>query len=313
MKKLAFLLIFLATFALSCKKDTLVVKTFDVGVYKVHLLMDTAFTGSKDLLVGASEDMLKKYVPNGIYPMIASCFAVQTADKTILIDSGTGANLLNNLAKIKIDPKQIDLVLITHMHYDHIGGLLKDGKAVFPNADIYISQPEHQYWMDEKEMEKAGEAGRGNFQLAADVVKAYGPKIKLFTPNELETWGAGFYTHIGSGVEYGALKPDGDKEHVIIPIAAYGHTPGHTMYEIISGAGKLLIWGDLVHAMNIQMPHPDVAMKFDIDNKQAIDTREKILKYVSDNKIPVAGMHIVPPTAGTIEASGEGYSFKSLK
>jgi glyoxylase-like metal-dependent hydrolase (beta-lactamase superfamily II) len=142
-------------------------------------------------------------------------------------------------------------------------------------------------------MARAEEAMRSRFQLAVDVVKAYGPKLRLFAPNEL-----------------GQIKDslfDG-----ITPIAAYGHTPGHTVYMIESNNEKLIVWGDLVHAMSIQMPNPEVAIKYDVDYKQAIVTRNKILKYIYDNKISVAGIHIVPPGAGTIEASGEGYIFTAF-
>ena len=298
MKKMTFLLIFLTAFSLSCKKEALTFKAFDIGAYKVYLLNDTKFEGSKDLLIGASDAMLKKYVPKGTYPMAVNCFAVQTADKTVLIDSGFGTNLSKNLAAVKIDPEKINAVLITHMHYDHIGGLLKDGQAVFPNADIYVSKPEHKYWTSEKELEKAveakGEDARSNFQLAGDVVKAYGSKLHLFVPNEL-----------------GKIK-----ENIfagITAIEAYGHTPGHTMFLIESDKEKLMVWGDLVHAMVIQMPYPEVAMQFDIDHQQAIAARQKILKYIADNKILVAGMHIVPPGAGALEVSGEGYSFIPFK
>ena len=295
MKKLTFLLIFLAALNLSCKQDTSAVKTFDVGEYKFYLLSDMTSAFGQEYLVGASDDMLKEYLPKGTFPIAINCFAVRTPDgKTILIDSGTGAALLSNLAKLKIDPKEVNAVFITHMHYDHIGGLLAEGKAVFPNADIYISQAEQKYWTSENEMKKADEKARNNFQLAVDVVKAYGAKVKLFTPNDLGK---------------NSLKFFGG----ITPIAAYGHTPGHTVYLIESKDQKLMVWGDLVHAMVIQMPNPDVALNFDIDNKEAIAVRKTILKYISDNKISVAGIHIVPPGAGTIEPADKGYSFTPFK
>ena len=295
MKKLAFLFILLAALTIHCSKDSSVVKTFDIGEYKLYLLSDLISKGDKNLLIDASDEMLKRYVPDGSYPTAMNCFAVRMPNKVILIDTGLGTNLLKNLARVQIDPKEVTAVLITHMHFDHISGLLKDGEVVFPNADIYISHLEHKFWTSEKEMEKAGEAMRGGFQIAANVVKVYGPKLHLFTPNEL-----------------GAIK--NSLFEGITPIAAYGHTPGHTMYMIESKNEKLIVWGDLVHAMSIQMPNPEVALKYDMDYKQAVAVRAKVLKYISDNKISVAGIHIVPPGAGTIEAAVTGgYSFTPFK
>jgi hypothetical protein len=137
MKKLAFSFILLAACTLHCAKDSSIVKTFNIGAYKLYLLSDATSTGDKNLLIGASDDMLKKYVPDGSYPTAMNCFAVRMPDKIILIDTGLGTNLLKNLAQVKIDPKEVNAVLITHMHFDHINGLLKDGKGLYSRTPIF--------------------------------------------------------------------------------------------------------------------------------------------------------------------------------
>jgi len=99
-------------------------------------------------------------------------------------------------------------------------------------------------------------------------------------------------------------------------IAAYGHTPGHTMFLVESGGKKLLVWGDLTHAMAIQMPRPSVSVTYDSDPVAAAEARKEVLKYVSENKIPVAGMHVAYPGVGGVETDPEnpgGYKFIPIK
>jgi glyoxylase-like metal-dependent hydrolase (beta-lactamase superfamily II) len=167
---------------------------------------------------------------------------------------------------------------MTHLHGDHIGGLLRDGKPAFPNADLYLSQAEYDYWINNEQNQ------------ARNVLIAYKDKVKLFVPEEL-----------------------GSKKANLFPgfqgITAYGHTPGHTAYLIESNESKLLIWGDIAHVMAIQIPIPEVAVTYDSDAKQAIEYRKKILDYVSKNKIPVGGMHIIFPAIGNIKSAQEGYEF----
>ncbi|MCL1822154.1 MAG: MBL fold metallo-hydrolase, partial [Prolixibacteraceae bacterium] len=100
----------------------------------------------------------------------------------------------------------------------------------------------------------------------------------------------------------------------ICALAAYGHTPGHTMYLVESENEKFLIWGDLIHAMAIQMPYPEVAVTYDIDPVQAVKSRQETLKFIEKNKIPVGGIHIAFPGMGKISQNDKnGYVFTPLK
>ena len=223
--------------------------------------------------------------------MAGNAFLVKTPEKNILIDTGTGAKLFENLESINVNPSEIDAILITHMHYDHIGGLLKDNQVMFPNAELYIAQPEHDYWTSDEAMEKVPEAYRGGFKQARTVIEAYKNQLKLF-----ET--APF---------------DGDVKELlpfVVAIAAPGHTPGHTMYMVTSNNNQMLFWGDLTHALSIQMPYPEVAVTYDVDSAQAIESRKAILEYVSKNNIQIAGMHNSFPAMGKIKSAETGYLFE---
>jgi glyoxylase-like metal-dependent hydrolase (beta-lactamase superfamily II) len=280
MKNRLIFLISIAMATISAKaQDAGTILPQKTGDYQVYLLSEGQNKGNAGILIGASPEMIAEQIPDGTFPMATNVILIQTPDKNILVDTGYGRLLPDNLTAVGLDPKQIDVVLITHMHGDHIGGLLKNGQSVFPNAQLYIAQPEHDYWLN------------ANNENAINVIKEYADRLALFEPNEL-------------GELTNELLPG------ITPLATYGHTPGHTSFLVESGDDKLLIWGDLAHAMAIQMPYPQVAVTYDVNPEEAVRSREAVLKYVSENKIPVAGMHIAYPGIGDIKpASGSGYTF----
>lgn len=272
--------------------------TYKVGDYEVSLLSEGQGNGNTGILIGATPEMLQKAIPQGSFPNAVNTFLLRTAGKNILIDTGHGRKLWDNLQYLGVSPEQIDVVLLTHMHGDHIGGMMKDGKVAFANADVYLPKPEHDYWTSDEAMNKQPEGRRGGFTNARAMIDAYKNKLHLFDPVEIENAASASASEIIPAIK---------------GIAAYGHTPGHTMFELQSNGQKLLIWGDLTHAMAIQMPYPQVAVTYDVNPEDAIRYRTKILKHVSANKVPVAGMHIAYPGMGTVSPQGEGYLFTPLK
>ncbi|MDR1129825.1 MAG: MBL fold metallo-hydrolase [Prevotellaceae bacterium] len=277
---LSFLLIAVISVHKSPAQETGKVATFKIGNATVSVLSEGQQNNKPDNLIGTTPEMLKKHVPDGTYPSAVNAFLVQMDGKTILIDAGFGRNLFDNLKSLGTSAEKVDVVLLTHMHGDHIGGMIKDAKVAFPKAELYLPQPEHDYWM--------GNSERG--RQAQDVIAAYKDRLHLFVPSEA-----------------------GEDAKEIIPgvkgIAAYGHTPGHAGYMFESAGSRVFIWGDLTHAMAVQMPHPEVAITYDVNPEQAVAYRKKLLDYVAKNKIPIAGMHIAFPSIGDIKAKDEGYEF----
>ncbi len=260
--------------------------TYKVGEYEISLLSEGEQKGRSRVLLGTTSDMLKKYLPDGTFSNAVNAFIIRTPDNVILVDAGFGTKILDNMKALKIQPKQVTAILLTHMHGDHIGGLMNKGTRVFPNAELYVSQIEHDYWTD---------PATDNSQNACAVISGYKEKLKLFAPSELDQ-------------ELTDLLPG------ISAITAYGHTPGHTMYLINSNDSKLLIWGDLTHALAIQMPHPEISVTYDVDANKAAVSRQNVLKYITQHNIPVAGMHISYPGFGIVTSSNEGgYVFTPLK
>lgn len=249
-----------------------------VGEVEVDMLSEAQREGNLDILIGATSDDIAKYVPTGKFPNAVNVFLVRTPKQTVLIDTGFGTKVADNMASFGVKPEDVGVVLITHSHGDHIGGLLKDGKPAFPNAKVYIAKPEF------------------DWSAAAREKLAPYKQVEQFVPGKLE-----------SGAE---LIPG------VRPIAAYGHTPGHTLFMIESKGEKLLIWADLTHAMAIQMPLPGVSVTYDSDPVEAAASRKAVLKYVSDNKIPIGGMHVAYPGLGRVSADPKnpgGYTFDPLK
>lgn len=261
--------------------------TYKVGLFEISLLAESQGQGNKGILIGATEEMMKECAPDGTFPNAMNAFLVKTPDMNVLVDAGLGRKLFDNLESVGVSADKVDVVLITHMHGDHIGGMMKDGEVMFPNAKVYISQPEHDYWM--------GLEGDRSRQ-AKNVIAAYKNQLTLFQPNELE-------------------KASKELIPGVTSYGAYGHTPGHVMFLVESDREKMLIWGDLTHAMALQMPYPQVSVTYDVDPEMAMESRKKVLEYAEKNKLPIAGMHIAFPSMGTVtkNVAGSGYRFNPFK
>ncbi|CAG8999724.1 MAG: Hydroxyacylglutathione hydrolase [Candidatus Celerinatantimonas neptuna] len=217
------------------------------------------------------------------------CYLIQGKGQTILIDSGAGGIkpwgglLKDNLALMNITPLDIDTILLTHAHPDHIGGLLLPSeKPVFPNAKLMLHQNELAYWTSDQQMEQASERAQGNFAIARKVFSEYSNQLQAFNSTD--------------------ILPE------IKAIPLPGHTPGHTGYMIESEGQKLLIWGDIVHFPYIQIVHPDVAIAFDCDQSIARLTRANVLKMASSAHLLIGGMHL--GTSGFAYISEEENKFK---
>ena len=263
---------------------------YSLGEATVTLLSERQQAGNKSILIGATPDILAKTAPDGTFPNAVNAFLIQFAGQTMLADTGFGTKLFDNLAALGVTPEQIDAVLLTHMHGDHIGGLLRDGKPAFPNAKIILSTSERDHWM----------AAAAPDTPQKKVLAAYSENLRLITPNTLD--------EVANDKHRQREKPPSGTITSTV-IAAPGHTPGHIMFQIEAGEKRLLIWGDLTHAMAVQMPYPNVAVTYDVDPAQAVQSRLAVLEYVAKNRIPIAGMHIPYPGIGTVAKKADGYRF----
>ena len=252
------------------------------GDSKLTLLREGQGDGDVRILIDASEDILKQCAPDGTFPIATNIFLLEDEkeDGYVLFDTGYGRELWKNLDDLGIKPEEIKMVYLTHMHGDHIGGMLKDGAVAFPDAIVMVAQKEYDHW------------NAGENTGAKKVLEAYKDQLTIFEPLDL------------NDISLGSCS--------IQPIKTYGHTPGHTAFLLHSEGKNLLIWGDLTHAMAVQMPHPEIAVTYDSSPEDAVKFRLEILKFVSKHKISVAGMHIPYRGMGTVREKGEGYEFMPL-
>jgi len=254
--------------------------SYKVGRFEVFVLVEGQREGNTGILLGADEELLERYIPESGFKHTTNAVFIKTGENNVLVDTGTGRvgePVFDKIKKLGVEPEQIDTVLLTHLHGDHFGGLIRDGEAAFPNARVYLAEREYNYFITELAHEGAVAA-----LSLYDVV--------TFEPGEL-------------GSELQTVVPG------IYPIAAYGHTPGHTVFQVENESSKLLVLGDLLHVALVQFPVPEISATFDVDPAAAAITRRQVMGYTAENKIPVAGMHIVYPGIGTLEENGDGFRF----
>lgn len=265
-----------------------------IGQFEVTALSDGFLGLDKKMLQNVSETeinglLARMFVGNPTMQTALNAYLINTGSKLVLVDAGaakafgpTLGNIMLNLKASGYDPSQVDAVVITHMHADHIAGLLDAaGKPAFPKALIYVAQAENDFWLSAAEAKKAPADAQKFFQIARDVATPY------IASGRWKTFGNGYL--VAPGIKA-----------VLIP----GHTPGHAAFEVTSGNETLLIIGDMVHSMAVQFSRPDVTFVFDIDSKQALSTRQALFKSAADSKAFVAGMHLPFPGIGRIRADG---------
>lgn len=268
---------------------------FGVGGAEVVALSDGFLPMSPELLTVAAEDwtalLQAGYYDPEAYRGAVNAFVVRKGGETWLVDAGTGpsfgpslGNLPGVMAAIGLEPAAVSRVLVTHLHPDHVGGMLGEDGPLFPNAEVALAESERAFWTDETVYARAPEDSKGFFDLARAVLEAYGDRVSTFSGE----------ADVAPGVTARPLP---------------GHTPGHAGFHLEDGGESLLFWADIVHVPPVQFARPEVTIAFDVDAEQARATRADLMASLAGTGQRVAGAHLIFPGLGYVEAEGPAYRF----
>ena len=267
-----------------------------IGDIVVTSLSDGTLERTNEMMLGVPADEGQRWLGaafRSTFILSINAFLIYSGSRIALVETGSGnylgpaaGHLLANLKAAGVSPNDIDTILLTHMHPDHSAGLtdLATGKPHYPNAELVVHENEPKHWFDDAAMARGSEREKKlMFQQAREQTAPYRDRMRTFTK--------------------------GDVFPGVTAIAAHGHTPGHTAYLIESNGERLLIWGDVVHMPEVQVPRPEISMVVDTDPTAAAATRRRMFDMVASERLLVTGMHMHYPGFGHVAKDGATYRF----
>lgn len=269
------------------------VARYSVGEFEVNTLLDGAVNLKEpqktfgmnvdaDTFASASAD---NFIPADAFRAFFTPTLVNTGNELILFDTGVGeggrparGNMRAALESAGYTPEQVDVVVLTHMHPDHIGGLMEGGAPAFANARYVTGQKEYDFWaaMDPE--------ANGVTKLMAKNVKPLAEKM----------------TFLGDG---------GSVATGVTAMAAHGHTPGHMVYMLENGGQQLVLAADTANHYVWSLAYPEWEVRFDMDKEAAAATRKSLMGMLAGDKVPFVGYHMPFPAVGYVETAANGFRF----
>ncbi len=276
---------------------------FPVGRLQVTALSDgtvplDAHALLKNIEPAQTDELLGRAFETAPPETSINAFLIRDGARHILVDSGAGdvfgpgfgGNLPASLKAAGEKPEDITDILITHLHSDHVGGVLAKGRIAFPKAILHVSQPDLDFFSHPSDSDRAG-YGQPYFDIAR---KAIGPYLQA-----------------------GKLKAFADGAEIVPGIIATlhpGHTPGSTFYTVTSEGKSIVFVGDIVHVAAVQFPQPGVAIQYDFDPARAVATRQDAFKIFADGRALIAAPHLPFPGVGHVSAeSGGAFAWHALE
>lgn len=271
-----------------------------LGGFEVTSLSDGTVSLPVDQLLhapaGRVAEGLKQHFQKAPLETSVNAWLINTGSRLVLVDAGAGPLFGPTLGKLTAQiraagyqPEQVDDILITHMHPDHVGGLAADGQRVFPNATVHADKADADHWLSTARADAAPKEIKGFFQGAVASLSPY--------------------------VQAGRLQPferDGEILPGIRAVAAPGHTAGHTVYAVESQGQRLVLVGDLIHVASVQLASPEVTIAFDTDEPMAAKSRARVFAELAKDGCLVAVTHFNFPGIGRLRQAGKGWQWVPL-
>ncbi len=272
-----------------------------LGDYEITALSDGTFLMPmtelyKGIEERETEAYLASYFQPSPTPTSVNTYLVNTGERLVLIDAGAGDLMGPTLGKLAANIEaagyradQIDDVILTHIHPDHSGGLVRNGTRAFPNAAVHVNEREYQFWLNADAATKADPALSQMIAQAERCVRPYveAKKFETFADNRAPIPGFG-------------------------SILRAGHTPGHSSIVVESNGRKMVVWGDIVHGDLLQFDRPEITFAGDVDQRQAAATRAIAFAVAADQKYLVAGAHNAFPGIGQVRSDESNYDWVPL-
>jgi glyoxylase-like metal-dependent hydrolase (beta-lactamase superfamily II) len=277
------------------KGSTSIMHKQTIGAIEVSAISDGVLNIPADRVIGMTGAETRQRLGLGSddpVPIDVNSFLLKIGDTYALVDAGCGASFgptlgkqAENLRAAGVAPEAIRYVFLTHFHPDHSNGLIDgEGRAVYPNAELFAHENEARFWLDEELPAGATDMMRNSQKATRRGMAAYPDRLHRVR--------------------------DGEAMPGISAFLQAGHTPGHTGWLVESGGAGILIWGDIVHLTAIQVAQPDAAMTFDIDPDGARASRRRVFDRVATDRLFVAGAHLNFPGFGTLTRTAGGYRYE---
>ena len=277
------------------------VYSFKLGDFTITALSDgTVPQDLPKLLTNTNPAEIRRLLQRSFLenPVEASinAFLIDTGDKQVLVDTGAGellgpklgGKLQESLKTAGYAPSEVDMILLTHIHTDHSGGLVVGGQRMFPTAIVYVGKPDVDFWLNPANA-KRSQVDQKRFSEAVKTVKPY--------------------------LDAGKVKPFSGETTILPGIIARptpGHTPGHSFYVVESRGDRIEFWGDILHVASVQFPKPEITIVYDVDSKAAAAQRQKQFARAETSRRLVAGAHLPFPGIGYLRAENRGYTWVPL-
>ena len=268
-----------------------------IGDWQITVLTDGDLEFGREVFPGVASGRIDDLLAAAGAPAIRTNFNAFLAtgpSGTVLVDSGprdlfgpTAGHLAEALAETGTAPADVDTVFVTHMHPDHVAGLVTaDGAAVFPRAELVLAEAERAFWSDPARF-AADETLAAWQGLASAVLAAYADRLRTVPMD-------------------GQIVPGLDT----LPLP--GHTPGHCGVRLDAAGTGFVHMGDIVHAQALQLADPAIGVVFDVDGDAARMARARLLDLLATDGVPCSGGHILQPAFGRVVRAGAGYAFEPL-